>query len=61
MQNIQMLNAKKVSSKSKRVGFKGLMNEIIYTIGPGLLLLFLIFGSFYEWHYWKQILWTLFY
>lgn len=61
MHNTHMLNAKKVSSKSKKIGIKGLVSEAIYTIGPGLLLLFLIFGSVYEWHYWKQILWALFY
>ncbi len=61
MQKTHVLNAKKVSLKPKKLVFKELLSQTIYTIGPGLLLLFLIFGSVYEWHYWKQLLWALFY
>ncbi len=61
MQITQMLNVEKVSPKSKKSTFKRLLNQAVYTVGPGLLLLFVVFGAIYEWHYWKQLLWILLY
>lgn len=35
--------------------------KVLYSIGPFLLITFLLLGSIFEWHYWNRILWVLLY